>query len=122
MSDPATLRELIARLEKATRPDRELDAEIAVVHRNVTRPADKPRVIAVANPREYTFSIDAAVSLVPVGWCWWVNSQKFGRCWLVVATRVADTAQSEKCATPALALCAAALKARVAEMEAFDDR
>ena len=55
--------------------------------------------------------LDAAALLVPDGWIWWVNSRNYARLWIVEDDRVAAVAQSQECATPALALAAAALRA-----------
>jgi hypothetical protein len=58
--------ELIARLEAATAPDRELDADIWETLGNRARGATTRRVFD-ATPK-FTASIDAAVTLVPKGW------------------------------------------------------
>jgi hypothetical protein len=110
---------LIARVEAATGPDREIDQAIAVYQKNANRPADKPRVIGVANAWDYTASLDAAVSLVPSGWDWCI-SKGWGEAAiasLAPAEKVAEV--TTEAATPALALCAAALRARQA-MEGGD--
>lgn len=112
---------LIERIESADGPDRELDAEIAVairyfpqnvgfVWKNDLEPncPEIGRVTCVtslgtggphyAAPR-YTASIDAALTLFPDQTGPW-------SAWNCAIPRVRDAA------TPALALCAAALKAR----------
>jgi hypothetical protein len=62
------MNDLIARLEKATGPDRALEADIAAA----CAPTDDPREAAFLNGRDYpdlyTSSIDAALTLVPEGW------------------------------------------------------
>lgn len=110
------LSHLIARLERATGPDRELDADIALQFDWTECPGDNwigPQG-EIAVPA-YTSSIDAAMTLRPAGAncsgfddgpdiCdayWSRNNVKDGH-WLV-------TAEGK---TPALALCIAALRAR----------
>jgi hypothetical protein len=131
MTDPITLLALAERCEHAAGPDRELDAEISVAvgrhETHVERRSDGTTKLLPwrgdgtgsynIDCRRYTASLDAAVTLAPDGWRWWINSSPFARCWLVANDRIVDKAQSEKCATPALALCAAALRARVAAYE-----
>ncbi len=119
MTDPITLLALAERCEQAAGPDKELDFTIDNFMLKHGPEADRIR-----NPRyvlPYTTSLDAAVTLVPEGWRWWVNSSPFGRCWLVANDQIADKAQSEKCATPALALCAAALRARATMSQPSSD-
>lgn len=60
----------------------------------------------------FSGSLDAALTLVPEGWRWFVN-WKCARCWTVVDDRVVEV-EDATAATPALALCAAALRARAA--------
>jgi hypothetical protein len=107
--------ELAGRCEKATGPDRELDAKIA--------PLTGLRFVDEGHPLgrccydehghrvplpAYTASLDAAMSLVGDAW------------WFVERTPCADGYDAEvaeeksRGATPALALTAAALKARIA--------
>lgn len=139
MSD---LADLIGRLESATGPDRQLDAEIVV--------AITPDVVGieptVMNKREwlfrfdpprrwleswlsvpaYTASLDAAVTLVPEGWAiasleWWPMRQG-GAGVALFETDSHGGYDREYCRdvrvgccwTPALALCIAALRAREA--------
>lgn len=115
--------ELIAALEKATGPDRELDAAIALAlgwtkHVRVwgyawTR-ADGSDATWNGLPA-YTASIDAAVSLVPDGWCPLIGQNVHHRHWSCLVQRVTDSGDIESrhdsAATPAIALCIAALKA-----------
>jgi len=86
-----TLLELAERCEAATGPSYALDLEIAAAIYPV-----RPRVLQI-----FTASIDAALMLVPDldGWVVMGNGAKVGR-WVSPG------------ATPALALCAAALRAR----------
>ena len=115
---------LLANLEAATGPSRELDAEIATVifgrpraSGNVGEPQvlhwwDRAVGFAVA-PR-YTESLDAARTLLPEGWFALIDTR--GR----ADVRYAPIDQSgyrrevADAATPALALCIAALRARLA--------
>ena len=99
------LADLIARLEKATGPDRRLDFSIAQAVEN-------------AGPMEwrangfpyYTSSLDAALTLVPDCTPWAAGEDEDGTgCADIPRHRVLVHA-----ATPALALCIAALKARSA--------
>jgi hypothetical protein len=117
MTNPATLLALAERCEQAAGPDRELDAEISVVvgrhETHVERRSDGTTKLLPwrgdgtgsynIDCRRYTASLDAAVTLVPEG-CGWMamnNASKVG-VW------------PSHGATPALALCAAALRARAA--------
>ena len=133
MTDPTTLLALAERCEQAAGPDRELDVAIAraldwkPLYRDDYSKWWPPAAVEDSRARKrsilhhptqplpkFTASLDAAVTLVPEGWKWWIDSSPFGRCWLVADDQIIDKAQSEKCATPAVALCAAALRARAA--------
>lgn len=116
---------LIERLEKATGPDRRLDIEISFEVDGFNR-VHFSEVFAQATNGDlppfdeelwplYTKSIDAALTLVPDGWDWSVgNLVGHG-----IAARIGGPAGEEgeadysKDRTPALALCIAALKARM---------
>lgn len=122
---PADLLALAARCEAAKGPDRALDAEIVVTaiprYRGWIANRPSPGVIysdhePFISARFCTASLDAAASLVPEGWSWRIAS--YGE----AATYENETGNStEACAaTPALALCAAALRAMAREMEARD--
>ena len=70
MTDTATLDALIADLEAATGPSRELDEAIYRYWRKVT-PAPRPGVMWTTDLEyapTYTASLDAALTLVPEGW------------------------------------------------------
>jgi hypothetical protein len=124
-----TLMELAKRLEAATGPDRELDGGIAAldhpevqcvtigpdhrredwvyIDRSTAAPSSRPV------PR-FTASLDAAMSLVPEGW----RVRDFGDWedrWLLTLMNE-DTCETVESRSgrgrPALALCAAALRAR----------
>lgn len=123
--------ELIERLEKASGPDRRLDFDIwfaASPEGKIERewPQDQLKMPwdqwfenwksdRSAFP-DYTTSIDAAVTLVPEGFAWQVCQENFGRAesWSRDGGRLSATTQvrADRCATPAIALCIAALKAR----------
>lgn len=110
--------DLIARLEAAEGPDRELDAEIENL---LAGGSDRDLEYIVSNgvedttaPPRYTASIDAALTLVPEGWTWGIMHCAgappevcFYRAVCGVYSSIVAVA-----ATPALALCIAALKAR----------
>ena len=133
MTDHATLEALLARVLEGTGPDRELDAEIALAFGIVAQRAgncfyghkhysvmvlDRDYYDHDGNAPElphFTASLDAAVTLVPEGWRWWVNSSNNARCWLPGGDGQAPQAiaQPKKCVTPALALIAACLLARM---------
>jgi hypothetical protein len=125
--------DLIERLEKATGPDNELDRDICLVYgpyRNDIweKQPVHPRILQtidfkvndwVSTPR-YTASIDAALTLVPEGWAWFVQqiddfTNGDARIWLP-HTRTRGLKQEDfvvrNAASPATALCIAALKAQ----------
>lgn len=143
MTDRPSLSDLIERLEKATGPDRELDAEIqeAVVglemyesiaerggERCIRYYPSPPGPTYRALPR-YTSSIDAAMTLVPEGMVCGFSGPTgkssgvghegmfFGTCGSVPddGFHIAVIATS-----PALALCIAALKALAATRDGAD--
>lgn len=109
---------LIERIEAAEEPSRELDAEIAralsgnptyhwYMHFDGEYSSD-------ATAPAYTASLDAAMTLVPEGWGVMLNMSENG---LHAQARVfrshpANFQSDNEAATPALALCAAALKAQ----------
>jgi hypothetical protein len=112
-----TLIELAGRCEKATGPDREIDADIA----------DPLPVCANLNPRDtrghvlehvpaYTASLDAAMTLVPEGWHSSIFTTEGATLRGSAAVRDRDGGPSftSSAGTAALALCAAALRARAA--------
>jgi hypothetical protein len=121
MSDLAGL---IERLEKATRPDRELDCAIFVAT------AESPFVsyypdcvlatlggfsarLEISDIEKFTSSIDAALTLVPEGQEWQLGSAHLvSTYWAEV---IASDCYKAKGTTPAIALCIAALKARATE-------
>ena len=121
--------DLAERCEQATGPDRELDYAIAdSVLGTVKPPYRRGRC------DRYTASLDAAMSLVPEGWVmaalcqrepWFCrletddfDSMTFGKGedWITEIT--AGQEAMATAATPALALCAASLRARAAALKA----
>lgn len=113
--------DLADRIERADGPSRELDAEIAVASGQYRadrhRPgsffkADQPNHSSLGVPA-YTSSLDAAMSLVPEGWgegkILWVG----GECYVTLSRSHPENMEAKgEAATPAPALCAAALRAK----------
>jgi len=113
MTDRTTLLALAERCEQAAGPDRELDARIYILITggsadDADYAATDPDV--TCNPPPYTASLDAAVTLVPEGCGWMVMSS---------AAKVGVWPSHG--ATPALALCAAALRARASMAQPSSD-
>jgi hypothetical protein len=109
-----TIEELIARLEAADGPSRELDAEIYCF----TRYCSLSHWVE-DNADPYTSSIDAALSLVPEGLRWRVSGVPAANKALASCATgsIMDPATKEWDAIhthTAIALCIAALKARAA--------
>lgn len=113
------LLELADRVEAATGPDRELDAEIFdLVAGGMFWPETQQWWLSGTTSREpivFTASLDAATKLVPEGYPWSVNTS-VGRAWILPPGdyleslrigNVGDAANSD----PALALTAASLRA-----------
>lgn len=143
------MRDLIARIEAATGPDRALDVAIVAaitpgivgVERGPLAPDTCSYLFRYDPPRawsaswlpvpSYTASIDAALTLVPDDHWWEVgrscgdNSamRNFGArrgCFSARAVPWGASPRLSSAPTPALALCAAALRARLAMQEAAD--
>ena len=120
MTHQPKLVELAERCEAATGPDRKLD--MAIVHAlsgvlgEPWPEATGMRMVEACDSFEdsrdtvarYTASLDAAMTLVPEGWIWDVTST--GTAW--VMEDGGDPQLFGDAATPALALCAAALRAK----------
>lgn len=122
--------ELIARMETATGPSRELDEAIALAADPESKVAlhcigdDCPVWYRSNAPKidlpEFTASIDAALTLVPEGWNWLARSPSdnsirykskfFAHIDRLPADQGDELAYAE---TAAIALCIAALKARL---------
>jgi hypothetical protein len=125
MTTPDSLKQLAERVEAATGPDRELDEAIcAALYPTYELPYAArcaPTHIQSIVPR-YSASLDAAMTLVPEGWCktvadWWCGDDKppfFADCGDLDALKadVDGIIFQAWAATPALALTAAALRAR----------
>lgn len=122
------MQELIERLEKATGPDRELDGLIFKVLAG--KPGDEWYLFddgvwcrrcredstAFDTPRVYTGSIDAALTLVPPDFDWCAGTDDDVP--VAALTRPHEGPWTwNNAATPAIALCIAALKARLAMAE-----
>ena len=140
MTSPTTLLALAERCEQAAGPDRELDAEIEacltgrVTHLRapgwtfeaqdtewkLARLVDTQFISRVSRPAPpYTASLDAAVTLVPEGWAVELVQALSGSPWhatlrggSALVPIIGATASK-----PALALCAAALRARAVAYE-----
>ena len=135
MTNPTTLLALAERCKQAAGPDRVLDAEIMcallghMIHKD-SDPAKGHFAFWIGEPENsvcmncsgwarITESLDEAVTLVPEGWEWEIYSDG-GALLFVVPRHIDETQRNATCrsaATPALALCAAALRARAAEYE-----
>lgn len=119
----SALLELAERCEKAEGPDRELDAGIALAigWRDCIPCAFngvKHRMGGILNAPAYTASLDAAMTLVPEGYHWQagvgIETEYGHRDKAYAWCSQEDCGELSVAATPALALCAAALRARAA--------
>ena len=110
ISDPHDLFALIAALEAATVGSRELDERIALHVGWAVQPDGQ----AQAGIPAYSTSLDAALTLVPDGRTWRINSPPL---WLengLFRANVINVSGHEcDAATPALALCCAALRSKI---------
>ena len=137
MTDRATLEALLNRVLEGTGPDRELDAEIACAVNGFTmhedsNPGDghfafwhgKPWESLCSNcsgwPHYTGPGLDAALTLLPEGRDWHVQSNpSAGACWASISPAKHDLKLREwgsgmmKAATPARAIIAACIKARM---------
>jgi hypothetical protein len=121
------LLELAERCEKATGPDRGLDKAIAAVVHLKQLTYQSPEWI---KDPEFTASLDAAMTLVPEGALWkvdhgitWSDEQSTSngrnyRAGVGIGDVPAKWSDGVSAASPAFALCAAALKARAHKEEA----
>lgn len=103
--DRDALLALAARVEAAAGADQALDRAIAMA-------AMPPERRGMYVRRHYTASLDAAASLVPAGWRWVVGNMGNAHVYQDCTAGKSVTAQA---VTPALALTAAALRARAEE-------
>jgi hypothetical protein len=119
------MNELILRLQKATGPDRELDTDISIAFWSRASEMWNGMTLAQAKQRfptdirgmsilwnypYYTDSIDAALTLRPNGSFWRLFEQ--GECHASVFGPGVHSSFNCRGATPALALCIAALNSR----------
>jgi len=119
-----TLSALIESLTAATGPDRELDRDIALAVFPFLRdlpPSDcggwiHPEYGKIAPPSHYTGSLDAALTLLPLGYVWECGFGRFvPHCAVVRSMAGAHDGWTAVCnSTRAIALCIAALRARSA--------
>ena len=135
MTNPDTFIALAERCEQAAGPSNGLDAEIALAigYTHERRGTDRARwwrtpagqqlaYVGYKNhPLFFTGSLDAAATLVPEGCDWHCQSNpSVSACWASVSPMKFDSKLQEwgsgmrRASTPALALCAAALRARAA--------
>lgn len=115
---------LVERVEAATGPDRELDCDIAR-YRRVTVMKHDPETGENFETTHwhYTASLDAAMTLVPKGWAFSLGEmmglpiERRWRCHLRDHNEPYNPATcawvDKDLSTPALAICAAALRARI---------
>lgn len=112
---------VIERLEKATGPDRELDGDIYLFLHPEMRQLSETATGSIKpehySSPVYTASIDAALTLVPEGWCWSAHGGDVCRPGAQLDKPQIETADGEiivdQAATTAIALCIASLKARI---------
>lgn len=115
-TDLEKLRELLARVESAAEPLIELDREIGGIL--------EAALVNIVEPPRYTSSIDAAVALcerVLPGWKWAVRNCSGGPTASVhhgsETPNVWNKTKAARSSTPALAFCAAILRAKIAQLE-----
>jgi hypothetical protein len=115
---------LAIRCEQATGPDREIDRDIGLMLGLYDNPEDlgcfDDTAEAVVGgggqtfaPPAFTASLDAAMTLVPEGWSGTATKRANGK-GLAEVDRPGSLRKVSWAATPALALCAAVLRARAA--------
>lgn len=109
-----TIDELIDALNKAEGPSRELDQAVGVLARNMDRAPGSSEILGIANCREYTAGLDAALTLVPDGMEWSLTTL-YGEATAEVGlnnTTGMHSTGRRKDGNVAIALCIAALRAR----------
>lgn len=123
--EETAMRELIEALEMATGPSSDLDGRIycainGLTFRSVSRDGsihfepDSRGTHTMVTPQPFTQSIDKAATLVPEGICFRVGCETD----LTPSARLGEPTARNKVeigATPAIALCIAALKARASQ-------
>jgi hypothetical protein len=109
-----SIQDIIARLERASGPDHEIDREIAEYLRTYSPP---DRGSQEGDWPNYTHSIDAALTLAPKGFQAYVDTgvgafsgDAHACVWTDYPHRISGGAR--QCFNPAIALCIAALRAR----------
>ena len=123
--------ELAAKCEAAAGPDRALDSAIwyAVVER--IEPGERRDRDMVGRWPAYSASIDAAMTLVPEGMLYALanahvddprGEHSVGKGSAIVGPPMMRDGEPTQAATAALALCAAALKARAARTQPGDEQ
>lgn len=124
------MNDLIERIEAASGPDREIDREIMLSSGYRYEQRDigcryedgsvaldwvyvdiKTDQWRSTHPLSFTSSIDAALTLVPEGWTWMLDTMEGRNEACVHGNGPVPDSAYVTAATPALALCAAALKA-----------
>jgi hypothetical protein len=109
------LLDLAERCEKAEGPDRKLNRDIAQAVEGEVYPA-----WSIFNSSRYTASVDAALTLVPEGYLLGLTNvadgaaPDFSKATALVARLPDEQTQPAVAASMALAICAAALRARAA--------
>lgn len=113
MTDLAALRAVIAELKKAAGPSGVLDLKIG----HIAWESGWPGINDWANPPLYSDSLDAALTLVPEG-CWWraQNIPSEPRASAIIGSEECHE-EVDEAPSPALALCLAACRARLALAE-----
>jgi hypothetical protein len=108
----SNLLELADRVEAATGPDRKLDALIgAAVRKRAPRYRNDPP----SNPKHFTASLDAAMTLLSDGSEYdLTNLYGVARAHVDMANEYGGHHGSNECGSMPLAVCAAALRARAA--------
>ena len=115
----AALLELATRVEQASGPDEHLDCAIALA--TGWEPAASWVGMLLSPAGEwgclpsFTASLDAALTLVPAGWDWCLSRGSGEPAIASMAPAMGVDGPMSTAATPALALCAAALRALAAE-------
>lgn len=115
------LRELADRCEAATGPDRELDGAVLIAIGHAQRrgsftfwmnaAGSTNELVGSGCPR-YTASLDAAMTLVPEPHKWAITASSHDGGWQAWVWQIEGGPNWHEAATPALALTAAALRAR----------
>ena len=120
------LAQLLARIEAATGPDREVDAAMWLTFVEKHMLGQKIDLDMIGRWPAYTASIDAIVALIEralPGWCPSVGQNVHHKDWLGYLHRVdepngdIETVYGRHPTVPALALCAAFVRAMMAQQQ-----